>query len=176
MLEGRSWDLHCLNNHAVYVELSMVTTHCVLGHMCTLLAEQTVLSMFRLFSICHCKILCSTLPSFRGSVQSVLTQMPASAQNFFFMFSRQCCWILENDTETKIFCDFMCWSRNTMSGNTILRKLTVQQSVGPRTITQPAFIRVLTLFSIYFTALLHINCGLEFRASAVFSKPHFFQS
>lgn len=35
----------------------------------------------------------------------------------------------------------------------------VQQPGGPRTITQPAFISVLTLFSTYLTVLLHITCG-----------------
>lgn len=127
----------------------MFETHSVLGRMCTVLAEQTVLSMSRLFNISHCKILYSVLPSFRGLVWSILTL------NFFYIFKTVLLGTWE--LHWKTFCDFMCWSRKTMSGNTILRKLTVQQSVGARTVTQPAFIRVLTLFNIYFTAFLHIT-------------------
>lgn len=167
-MDAQSW---CIGGDLI----SMFETHCVLGHMCMLLAEQTVLSRYRLFSISHCKVPYSTSPRFRGSVWSVLTQMPASAWISFSIFKTLFLATWEWHWDKNLLWFYVLEKENN-EWKYYFEEILVQQSVGPRTITQPAFISVLTLFSIYFTALLHITCGPEIRASTVFPKLHFFQS
>lgn len=123
--------------------------------------------MFRLFSISHCKIVYS--PSFRGSVWSVLTQISVSAQFFFIYFQDNVGYLRMTLRKKSVI---LCVGK----GKQLVEKL-LRGNFSPAmcwTNTQPAFISVLTLFSIYFTALLYIACGPEIRASAVFSRTHFF--